>query len=83
MIMIYSLQSGGDGTVNSLASELIDSGKILGVLPLGSGNGFAREMGFKKNIRSLAKDIRRKESFEIDVLFINDTPSINVSGIRN
>jgi diacylglycerol kinase (ATP) len=72
---------GGDGTVNSLASELINSGKVLGVLPIGSGNGFAREMGFRKNFRSLMEDIRRKESFEIDVLFINDIPSINVAGI--
>jgi diacylglycerol kinase (ATP) len=72
---------GGDGTVNSLASELIDSGKILGVLPVGSGNGFAREMGFKKRIRSLIKDIKRKESFEIDVLFVNNVPCINVSGV--
>ena len=71
---------GGDGTVNSLASELINTGKILGVLPIGSGNGFAREMGFKRRIRSLIEDIRRKESFEIDVLFINNTPGINVSG---
>jgi diacylglycerol kinase (ATP) len=72
---------GGDGTVNSLACELIDSGKILGALPVGSGNGFAREMGFKKKIRNLVDDIRRKEYFEIDVVFINDLPSINVSGI--
>ena len=72
---------GGDGTVNSLASELIETDKILGVLPMGSGNGFAREMGFRKNIKALVKDIRKKESFKIDVLFINGTPSINVSGI--
>jgi diacylglycerol kinase (ATP) len=75
------IAAGGDGTVNSLASELIDSGKILGVLPIGSGNGFAREMGFRKRLRSLIRDIRAKESFSIDVLFINDKPSINVSGI--
>jgi diacylglycerol kinase (ATP) len=75
------IAGGGDGTVNSLAAELIDSGKTIGVFPLGSGNGFAREMGFRKNFRSIVEDIRRKESFEIDVLFINDTPSINVSGI--
>ena len=72
---------GGDGTVNSLASELIDSGKILGVLPIGSGNGFAREMGFKKRVRSLVKDIKRNESFEIDVLLVNNVPCINVFGI--
>lgn len=75
------IAAGGDGTVNSLAAELIDSGKIIGVFPLGSGNGFAREMGFRKNFRSIVEDIRRKESFEIDVLFINDIPGINVSGI--
>jgi diacylglycerol kinase (ATP) len=72
---------GGDGTVNSLATELIGSGKILAVLPVGSGNGFAREMGFKTRIRSLAKDIRTKEFFDIDVLFINNNPCINVFGI--
>jgi diacylglycerol kinase (ATP) len=75
------IAAGGDGTVNSLACELIDSGKILGVLPVGSGNGFAREMGFRKNIGVLSEDIRRKKSFVIDVLLINDIPSINVSGI--
>jgi diacylglycerol kinase (ATP) len=72
---------GGDGTVNSVASEILNSGKILGVLPLGSGNGFAREMGFKKRVGPLINDIRRKEFFETDVLFINDMLSINVSGI--
>jgi diacylglycerol kinase (ATP) len=75
------IAAGGDGTVNSLASELIDSGKILGVLPIGSGNGFAREMGFRKRLGSLIRDIRLNESFGIDVLFINDKPSINVAGI--
>jgi YegS/Rv2252/BmrU family lipid kinase len=72
---------GGDGTVNSLASNLIDTDRILGVLPFGSGNGFAREMGFKRNIRSLIKDIERKESFGIDVLRINNSTCVNVAGI--
>jgi diacylglycerol kinase (ATP) len=72
---------GGDGTVNSLASELIESGKVLGVFPFGSGNGFAREMGFRKSLKSLIEDIRKNEFFEIDVLFVNGVPGINVSGI--
>jgi YegS/Rv2252/BmrU family lipid kinase len=72
---------GGDGTVNSLASNLINTDRILGVLPYGSGNGFAREMGFKRNIRLLADDIKRKESFGIDVLRINDSACINVAGV--
>jgi len=36
---------GGDGTINTVASALIGTGKRLGVLPLGTFNFFAREMG--------------------------------------
>jgi diacylglycerol kinase (ATP) len=72
---------GGDGTVNSLASNLINSDRFLGVLPYGSGNGFAREMGFRRNIKALAEDIKRKEHFGIDVLRINDSTCVNVAGV--
>ena len=33
---------GGDGTVNSIAKSLVDTDVALGVIPAGSGNGFAR-----------------------------------------
>jgi diacylglycerol kinase family enzyme len=72
--------AGGDGTVNSLASELIGTGKILGVIPFGSGNGFAREMGFKKDVADLSRCIRNYDIFEMDVLFVNNLPCINVAG---
>ena len=35
------IAAGGDGTVRSVASELIGTNKSLGVFPMGSGNGFA------------------------------------------
>jgi len=72
---------GGDGTVNSLVSELRGTVKILGVLPIGSGNGFAREMGFRKDIESLVETIRKKDFIYIDVLNVNNLACINVAGI--
>jgi len=73
--------AGGDGTVHTVASELIGSNKILGVLPIGSGNGFAKELGFKTKITSLLNDIEKKESVNIDVIEINGTLCLNVAGI--
>jgi YegS/Rv2252/BmrU family lipid kinase len=73
--------AGGDGTVHSVAAELVGSEKILGVLPLGSGNGFAREFGFRTNIKSLLSNIKKGESMDIDVLEINGNMCLNVAGI--
>ena len=73
--------AGGDGTVHTVATELVGSDKILGVLPLGSGNGFAKEFGFKMNVRSLLSDIEKAESMDIDVIKINDKLCLNVAGI--
>jgi YegS/Rv2252/BmrU family lipid kinase len=73
--------AGGDGTVHSVAAELVGSEKILGVLPLGSGNGFAREFGFRTNIKSLLSNIERGESMAIDVIEINGNMCLNVAGI--
>lgn len=73
--------AGGDGTVHSVATNLIGSKKILGVLPMGSGNGFAKEFGFWPLIKPLIEDIERGESLEIDVIEINDKLCLNVAGI--
>jgi YegS/Rv2252/BmrU family lipid kinase len=75
------IAAGGDGTVHTVASELVGSKKILGVLPLGSGNGFAKEFGFNLNLRSLLSYIRKAESMDIDVIEINDKLCLNVAGI--
>lgn len=75
------IAAGGDGTVHTVANELVNTDKILGVFPLGSGNGFAKEFGFKLNIRSLLSDIQKAETMDIDVIEINDKLCLNVAGI--
>ena len=75
------IAAGGDGTVRTVASELIGTNKILGVLPMGSGNGFAKELGFRTNIRSLLKDIKKGDQLSVDVLRINNMICLNVAGI--
>jgi len=39
--------AGGDGSVNEVARGLIGSNVALGIIPLGSGNGFANNIGLR------------------------------------
>ncbi len=75
------IAAGGDGTVHTIASRLAGTGKLLGVLPIGSGNGFARELGFGPIIGTLLKDIERNESFDIDMITVNGELCLNVAGV--
>ncbi len=71
---------GGDGTISSVAKKLINTDKILAIFPAGSGNGFARENEFGKNLDELLAKIERKNYREIDTFTVNEHFSINVSG---
>ena len=72
---------GGDGTINEIASALVGTDKKLAVFPSGSGNGFAREMGFRKNIRHLLRSIEKEETVQTDVIQLNDHFCFNMAGV--
>ncbi len=73
---------GGDGTVNEAVQYLTGrTDKIMGIFPAGSGNGFARELGFKKNLVTLIEDAKKGESTEVDVLSVNGKNCINMAGL--
>ncbi len=72
---------GGDGTVNEAATALAQTTKKLAVYPAGSGNGFAREYGFSKNIDQLLKAIETGKTIATDIIRLNGKASIHVSGV--
>ena len=73
---------GGDGSVNCTLKHLVaNKDIILAVLPNGSGNGFARELGFTGDVGHLISNILRGEIRKVDLAKINDDYSINVAGL--
>lgn len=71
---------GGDGTISTVAKNLINTDKILAVFPAGSGNGFSNETNFHKDFDELAAKIEAKNFRKIDTFLVNEHLSINVSG---
>lgn len=55
----HIIACGGDGTVSQVANGLVGTDAILGILPLGSGNDFARQIGlnidFDQDFETLLK----------------------------
>jgi diacylglycerol kinase (ATP) len=50
--------AGGDGTVNEVINGMVGSGVPLGIIPLGTGNGFARELGLSTRPMSACEALR-------------------------
>ena len=72
---------GGDGTVNECAKALIGSDIALGVIPCGSGNGFAYHLGMEKDIEKAIKQLNTCSVNTVDSCTANEEEFVNVSGI--
>ena len=72
---------GGDGTISTVAKSIINSDKILGIIPAGSGNGFANETQFNIGLDQLLKKLETQNFKEIDTFTVNGRFSINVAGV--
>src|SRR5829696_69924 len=73
--------AGGDGTVNSVASAVVDSDKILGVLPLGTLNHFARDLGIPSDLEAAVNTIVAGHTSEVDVGEVNNRIFLNNSSL--
>lgn len=72
---------GGDGTVNEVGGALCGCDIAFAVVSLGSGNGFARHLGYSIFMTKALKQVLTNQYAQIDVLEINGKHSLNVSGV--
>lgn len=72
---------GGDGSINEVASALIGTKAILGIIPAGSGNGLAMHLGYGRDVEGAVRKLNTAQEKIIDVGLMNDRPFINLAGI--
>jgi YegS/Rv2252/BmrU family lipid kinase len=72
---------GGDGTVNEVARGLLGSDSALGIIPLGSGNGFARHLKISLNYQKANYIAQNGEIISSDYGLLNDKPFFCTAGI--
>jgi diacylglycerol kinase (ATP) len=72
---------GGDGSANDVATGIVNTEMIMGVIPVGSGNGLAHFLkipfSFKKSIRIIC----RNNVSRIDTATINNNLFISIAGL--
>jgi YegS/Rv2252/BmrU family lipid kinase len=72
---------GGDGTIGAAASALVGSTTMLGILPLGTLNHFARDLGLPADLGQAATLLAAGEDRRVDVAEMNGRIFINNSAI--
>ena len=69
---------GGDGTVNKVLPYIINTDKILGIIPCGTANLLAAKLGLSSRLNKNLKIIEKQNTKTIDVMDING----NLSALR-
>lgn len=75
------LACGGDGTVNEVARGLCGSPVIMGIIPLGSGNGLARHLGVPITVEGAMKVVAENRILESDYATANGRPFFCTFGV--
>lgn len=72
---------GGDGTISAVAGTLAGTDKILGVLPLGTLNHFAKDLRIPLDLAAAVQVIGAGHAVNVDVAEVNGRIFINNSGL--
>ena len=76
--------AGGDGTINAVASEVVGTDTILGVLPMGTLNHFARDLHIPTGLSEAIATLGSGTTARIDVgevngrIFLNNSASASI-----
>jgi YegS/Rv2252/BmrU family lipid kinase len=73
--------AGGDGTASAVASELIGTSAVMGVLPLGTRNHFSKDIQIPLDLRDAIEVLSHGTVKRLDVASVNDQFFINNSSI--
>lgn len=68
---------GGDGTIGCAAESIAAAGATLGLLPLGTRNHLARQLGIPMELAEAAKVIAGGHAEKIDLSTVNDATFVN------
>lgn len=69
---------GGDGTLSQAAQILAGSSTTLGVLPLGTGNAFARDLGIPTDVEGACDLLADGYEQDVDIGTLNETVFVNL-----
>lgn len=72
---------GGDGTVNAVAKELMGTSIMLGVLPLGTLNHFAKDLQIPQDLEGAARNLITGRAVPVDVGEVNGHIFLNNSSL--
>jgi diacylglycerol kinase family enzyme len=73
--------AGGDGTISAVAAALAGTDKILGVLPIGTLNHFAKDLGIPLDLETAVRTIKEGKAAAVDAAEVNGRIFINNSSL--
>ncbi len=76
-----AIACGGDGTVHAVGKRLIGTGIALGIVPSGSGNGYAGHLGFSMKYDEAIRQCLAQNFALVDTGVFGGEPFLNTAGI--
>ncbi len=73
--------AGGDGTVSAVAAIAVETHATLGVLPMGTLNHFAKDVGIPLDLKSAVAAIAMSDTRDVDVGEVNKRIFVNNSSV--